>query len=294
MLKAILGWLGFVGNELVSQQTQQVEIRSDFKLLRIVNFKSEFVARRNIEILLPQNYDTNVKYKVVYLQDGQNLFDSLVAFQGEAMELQTILKNYFIDDVIIVGIWNTKKRYREYLGNTIYNALSRKNRKFIKREYGGIAQGDSYMNFLIKELIPYVEKEYSVSSQKDGRLIGGMSMGALISLYIALHYPEKFGGLLCMSTHWPLSVKKQKPSISEEYISILGSKLSLLKDTRIYFDYGTENIDAWYSVPQENFNRLVEDYNITNYKCIQFSGASHLMSDWRLRIGPALKWVLSE
>ncbi|NOT37231.1 MAG: hypothetical protein HOP11_07615 [Saprospiraceae bacterium] len=296
MLKAIFAWFGISNNKVMAQEILPVELDSGQVIYRISNFQSAYVAPRSIEIYLPPDYDSVKKYRVLYLQDGQNLFDNTVAFENYAMGLHTILKSLEIDDIIIVGIWNTTLRFREYLPSNFYVALTSNNKKFIKKEYGGSALGSLYSQFLIQELIPFIENKFSIDSSRNSRGIGGISMGGLISFYLGLTNPDLFGMVVCLSTHWPLSVIKNKDSIYKDYFNFIEKNIEGLKESKLYFDYGTENLDSWYENPNELLEVLLKErgmYEEDKVVIRKFSGHSHNMRDWQQRIGPAIQFVYS-
>ncbi len=295
MLKSLLSWFGFVQGEVYSQEAKLIQIDSSNSIYRIENFPSRYIKSRSIDIYLPPNYDSTKSYKVIYLQDGQNLFDPKVAYQNEAMELHKILEEKSIQDLIVIGIWNTEQRFREYLTNEIYNSLQKKNRKYIKREFIGSPLGDNYLRFITEELIPYIENKYSISKNKSDRIVGGISMGGLISFYAGITNSNLFGKILCISTHWPLSVIQNRESIVEEYFPIWNKYINQQDSTKIYFDYGTENIDSWYSFSQNQLNDLLKDAQAQTsiqFKCLKFEGQSHSMSDWKSRIGDAILYLI--
>lgn len=294
MLKTILSWLGLAQDVSISQEILPVFQDSVHSLYRIEKFPSLYVEPRGIEIYLPSDYDSSKKYEVLYFQDGQNLFDSNVAFQNAPMELHNILKSEGINNLIVVGIWNTTQRFREFLPDAYYNSLNRKNKNFITREYGGKPLGNSYIKFLVDELIPFIESKYSIDTNSQLRAIGGISMGGLISFTAAIQYPEVFGKILCLSTHWPLSVIKNKTEIFEEYRNEILKSVRQLKQMHAYFDYGTDNIDAWYDKPQENVMELLKEElpaSKINLMCKKFEGHGHSMDDWKSRIGEGLKFI---
>lgn len=295
MLKAVLSWffnLFVYGTN--AQDLKTIVLDSNTSIFRIENFKSKFVRNRGIEIYLPQGYDSSKVYKVLYMQDGQNLFDQVVAYQHEPLLLHECILRNNIHDLIIVGIWNTEKRFREYLPNEIYKSLRRKDKKMIRKEYGGIPEGDLYIRFLFEELKPFIEEHYTVSRRAEDCFIGGISMGGLISCYIALKYPEQFSTALCLSTHWPLSVIHDRERIPDAYLDILKNYLPSSSNSRFYFDYGTDNIDGWYKKYQLRVDQLfnVEKISsINNFSSQEFDGASHAMSDWKKRIDIPIRFL---
>ncbi|HVG40523.1 MAG TPA: alpha/beta hydrolase-fold protein [Chitinophagaceae bacterium] len=138
---------------------------------------------RRIWVYLPPNYTTShKKYPVLYMHDGQNLFDDLTSFSGEwgiDETLDTLSLN--TKECIVVGIDNGgDKRLNEY---SPYNM-----------ERFGKGEGDQYVDFLVKTLKPYIDKKYRTKKCRKHRFIAGSSMGGLISFYAILKYPKVFGG----------------------------------------------------------------------------------------------------
>jgi hypothetical protein len=103
---------------LLSTNAQNLPQVSSGKIERIENFKSQYVDARNIDIWLPDNYNSNNKYAVVYMQDGQMLFDSLYTWNKKEWQVDEtvsqLIKNHKIEDCIIVGVWNNGK-FRQLL-----------------------------------------------------------------------------------------------------------------------------------------------------------------------------------
>jgi len=139
--------------------------------------------KRKIRLYLPPGYkNSEKKYPVLYIQDGQNLFDTATSFSGEWEVDETLNRIY--DETgqgfIVIGIDNGgEKRLDEY--------SPWKNSK-----YGG-GDGAAYVDFIVKTLKPYVDKHYRTLTKKENTAIVGSSMGGLISFYAGLKYPEVFG-----------------------------------------------------------------------------------------------------
>lgn len=146
-------------------------------------------TNRRIWICLPKDYTTTAKrYPVLYLQDGQNLFDDETSYAGEWQIDESLNKIY--DDTgksaIIIGIDNG--------GDKRMDELS----PFKNDKYGG-GKGDDYINFIIQTLKPFVDKNYRTKASKKYTMIGGSSLGALISVYGAVKHPEVFSKVLAFS-----------------------------------------------------------------------------------------------
>lgn len=156
---------------------------------------------KNIRIYLPKNYNKNSIYKIIYLHDGQNVFNDFGANIPYKWDIncvmETLVESKKIEPFILVGIDNNDRRYFEY-SPFPNNYLKH---KFDQVQiYGG--DGDKYADFIVKELKPFIEKNYNVDKNFTSQTLLGSSMGAYISLYIAGKYPNEFAnfGLLSIAT----------------------------------------------------------------------------------------------
>lgn len=137
---------------------------------------------RRIWIYLPKSYaGTKKKYPVLYMQDGQNVFDAATSYAGEwgvDEFLDTLCKN--CRESIVVAIDNdAERRMNEY-------------NPWNFQEYGR-GEGNQYVDFLVRTLKPYVDRHYRTLKSKKYTSVAGSSMGGLISLYAVLKYPRVFG-----------------------------------------------------------------------------------------------------
>lgn len=192
---------------------------------RIEDFHSNFIDNRRIDIWLPENYSKEKKYSVLYMQDGQILFDPTTTWNKQAWEIDKkitqLTSDKKIKECIVVGIWNGGKvRHTSYFPQKAFELLSDLDKKNIEEKNKNYKtdtekfqpNSDNYLKFLVKELKPYIDFTYYTNKDLSNTFIGGSSMGGLISLYAICEYPEVFGGAICMSTHWPgFSVFKNNP-----------------------------------------------------------------------------------
>jgi alpha-glucosidase (family GH31 glycosyl hydrolase)/S-formylglutathione hydrolase FrmB len=170
-------WGHLKGNNKRSSAAKNVTVLSkEFEI-------SELNRKRRVRLYLPPGYHTSKEaYPVVYMHDGQNLFDTETSFSGEWSVDETLNKLYEEQNLklIVVGIDNGgSKRLDEY--------SPWKNEK-----YGG-GEGDAYLDFIVKKLKPYIDANYKTLTDKKNTAIIGSSMGGLISHYAALKFPTVFG-----------------------------------------------------------------------------------------------------
>ena len=163
--------------------------------LRLHELRSRiFRNMRLVRVWLPAGYEARgtKRYPVLYLNDGQNLFDPATAFAGVAWQVgetaERLIAERKIPSLIIVGIDNTgENRIREYIP---YRSADPP----VPR-----ALGTRYPDFLLREVMPLVEKNYRVDKGPEHTGLGGSSLGGLITLYTQLAIPGVFGRLLIES-----------------------------------------------------------------------------------------------
>lgn len=146
---------------------------------------------RRIWIYLPENYDAQPTYKwpVLYMHDGQNIFDDATSYAGE-WGVDEFLDSAKAKSCIVVAIDNGgDKRLNEYCPYDFELKGIAANNKT------NIGEGNLYVDFLVKTLKPFIDKNYRTLANKSNTFIAGSSMGGLISLYAVLKYPEVFGGV---------------------------------------------------------------------------------------------------
>ena len=177
---------------------------------------------RRVLIYLPENYTASAKrYPVMYMHDGQNVFDDATSFAGE-WGVDDYLDTIKLKQSIIVAVDNGgNKRMNEYCP---YDFTL--NPKIPK---GNAGEGKQYAEFLAKTLKPFIDKNYRTLKDKKNTFIAGSSMGGLISLYAVLKYPKVFGGAGVFSP----SVWICKPELLN-LIKTTGKKVN----SKIYFYCG--------------------------------------------------------
>jgi predicted alpha/beta superfamily hydrolase len=169
------------------------------KVVRYQDFKSVFVDARNVDVWLPASYNKNKKYAVLYMHDGQMLFDSTQTWNkqewGVDETISQLKTENKIKDCIVVGIWNGgKSRHIDYFPQKPFEALSRAeqdtlyaaNRLNGNSVFSGRVQSDNYLKFLVNELKPFIDKNFSTNKTPIATFIAGSSMGGLISIYFKL------------------------------------------------------------------------------------------------------------
>lgn len=264
----------------------------------------EIKTPRNVDVWLPSDYDAANRYAVIYMHDGQMLFDSTTTWNKQEWGADDVtallIRENKIKPCIIVGIWNRDDyRYTEYYPEKALSGLSKRKRaRLIKKGMKGEPLGDEYLRFVVSEVKPFIDSTYSTLTDRENTVIMGSSMGGLISLYAICEYPETFGGAACLSTHLPMGnvniFKKFDNRPARSFRKYLATSLPDPKNHRIYFDYGTNTLDKWYEPYQKKIDKLMNTagYNETNWITLKFEGADHSERSWHSRLSVPLIFLL--
>jgi predicted alpha/beta superfamily hydrolase len=264
-------------------------------LERQENFPSRFIAPRHVDVWLPDRYleNTTDRYPVVYMHDGQNLFASAIAYGGSGWEIDKAITRLMdtetIRGALVVGVWNTAQRWREYMPQEPYYALAmRRHQEAFLNTAGGEPVSDAYLKFLVEELKPFIDSRYRTLPQPPATIVMGSSMGGLISLYAISEYPEIFGSAGCLSTNWPVG--------QQELVQEMAKQLPDPQTHKLYFDYGTEGLDALYEPYQQHMDEHLRQAGYVkneNWITQKFPGANHSEKAWRERVEIPLSFFLS-
>ena len=286
----------------------QVPKPSSGQIVRIENFNSVYVPARNVDVWLPDNYTASKKYAVLYMHDGQMLFDSSITWNkqewGVDETLTQLMQQNKIRDCIVVGIWNGgKSRHPEYFPQKPFEALSKENQKLVYNAYRSGGQSifsglpissDKYLKFLVEELKPFIDKTYSTFIDPSNTFVAGSSMGGLISLYALCEYPNVFGGAACLSTHWPGLLSMENNPVPAVFFSYLKKNLPSSKQHQIYFDHGTETLDSMYASLQLEVDAIMKEkkYRPSNWISRSWPGQDHSEKSWKSRLNVPVTFLL--
>ena len=243
-------------------------------------FPSHYLPdKRDLIVYVPPRYDqdTGRTYPVLYLQDGQNLFDPRTSYiPGRTWEVReqadAAIRAGEVEPLVIVGIYNTPARIAEYTHER-------------DRQMGG-GEATQYGLTLTREILPWIATQYRVRTDRDSTGLGGSSLGGLVSLYLGLRYATWFGKLAILS-----------PSVWWSRKSILG-----------YVNEHAPSIwdrpRVWLDVGDKEGKRTVHDVEMLNCRLkanhwkpgetLHFEkahGGTHDESSWAARVRPMLKFL---
>ncbi|PWA05045.1 alpha/beta hydrolase [Flavobacterium psychrotolerans] len=292
----------------ITGNAQEVKVSAG-KVQRFENFKSQFVDVRNIDVWLPDGYSDKEKYAVLYMHDGQMLYDAETTWNKQAWEVDDVAGKLISENktqkFIVVGIWNSdQKRHPEYFPQKPYESLTQIQRDTITSQLQKAGKttavfkpfSDAYLKFLVTELKPYIDKTFSTKKDRKNTFIAGSSMGGLISMYAICEYPKVFGGAACMSTHWPGAFSAANNPIPDAFINYLKNNLPNPKNHKIYFDYGDQTLDVLYKPLQEKVDVVMKAKGFTDKNWITkfFPGKDHSEKSWHDRLDIPLVFLLKK
>lgn len=279
------------------------------RLIRIENFHSEFVTARNIDIWLPKGYSEREKYAVLYMHDGQMLFDPNTTWNKQAWNADDVasglMKSRKIRKFIVVGIWNGgATRHADYFPQKPFEQLSQQQKDTVTARLQKMGRtteifrpcSDQYLKFIVKELKPYIDQHYSVAGDRENTFIAGSSMGGLISMYAICEYPEIFGGAACLSTHWPGIFSIENNPVPDAFLRYMMEKLPDPETHKIYFDCGDQTLDALYPPIQQKVDSVMisRGYHQSDWMTQYFPGADHSEKSWSERLHIPLKFLFEK
>ena len=240
---------------------------------------------RDVVVYLPPGYESNKnkRYAVLYLHDGQNLFDGATSFiPGKEWRVdetaQSLITAGKIEPLIIVGIYNAgKARIDEYTPAADE-----------KYKMGGKA--DLYGRMLVEELKPFIDTTYRTRRDAEHTGLGGSSLGGIVSMYLALKYPDLFGRVAVVS-----------PSVwfANKQIVHYAEALKKKPKTRIWLDMGTKEGST-----AKEAQQAVTDARLLNdtlrkkgwkpgkdLRYFEAEGAEHNETAWAARVEPILEFL---
>lgn len=284
---------------------------SSGKIQRHEAFKSNFIPSRNIDVWLPEGYNEKKRYPVLYMHDGQMLYDAGTTWNqqewGVDETASRLIASGEVPPFIVVGIWNSGPgRHSEYFPQRPYEEMNlrdkdpllRRVRNLQKAFFTAPITSDRYLKFIVTELKPFIDKTYRTKKDAPNTFIAGSSMGGLISMYALCEYPKVFGGAACLSTHWPGVNEHENNPIPESFYQYLAKYLPdpVKAKNKIYFDYGTATLDSIYEPYQLKVDSVMRARNYTekNWITKKFEGKDHSENAWSERLDIPLKFLMKK
>ena len=269
-------------------------------LERFEEFKSQFIPARDIAVWLPDGYEMGEPCDVLYMHDGNMLFDATTTWNHQEWRVDEVMDSLIKADAIrrciVVGIYNTKDRLNEYFPDKTWHHVADEHRqKTDTAEF----HGDEYLRFIVEELKPFIDEHYKPLTSREHTFMMGSSMGGLISLYALCEYPHVFGGIACLSTHLSMAHLENGiddeawPAAFREYVAL---SLPEANDALIYLDHGTKDFDADYGPYQKLLDEAVvaKGWDPQHYMSRIYEGDGHNEVCWSNRLDQPLRFLLGK
>jgi enterochelin esterase-like enzyme len=254
-----------------------------------------------VDVWLPRGYDGTRPHAVLYMHDGQMLFDAHTTWNRQAWEVaptvQRLIDAGALRDTIVVGVWNTgPTRFAEYFPQGFIEHVPEGAARQVLMARGYASRpplADAYLRFLVTELKPAIDARYRTRPGREHTAVAGSSMGGLISLYALCEHPQVFGGAACLSTHWIGGFERNAeiPAAGRAY---LRRRLPAPGEHRLYMDRGTAELDALYDEAQAQVDALMRErgFGPPHFVTRVFEGEGHNERAWARRLEIPLRHLL--
>lgn len=239
------------------------------------SIKGEGIRERNIIVWLPPGYDpnSNKRYPVMYLQDGQNIFDPATSAFGKDWQVDetadSMIRKGAVDPMIIVGIFNTQDRNVEYIPSD---------------------RGRLYREFIVKKLKPFIDSAYKTKAGGTHNFIGGSSAGGILAFMMVWEYPDVFSKAICMSPAFRLPGNSAS---GWNYVSIVKTSKKR-KKVFFYIDNGGPGLEQQLQPGVDEMLKALSDKGYKqgrDFIYVSDPTAQHNEQAWAKRFPYALKVV---
>ena len=274
------------------------------KLMRVDPFPTEHITPRPVDIWLPKDYSDDKKYAVLYMHDGQMLFDAKTTWNGQEWKVDEWATQLMNDgktkDFIVVAIHNIAEiRWQDLfpekaMDNVSTEAKEKLSKYALQRNADVELKGDEYLKFIVEDVKPFIDANFSVHTDKANTFVAGSSMGGLMSMYAISEYPDVFVAAACISTHFVGGHILEDNPLPEAIFKYMEDNLADAESHRLYFDYGNKTLDAHYPqyAPRVDEILATKGYNTSNSKNLFFEDTEHSENSWNQRLDIPLTFLL--
>ncbi|MBR5085491.1 MAG: alpha/beta hydrolase [Muribaculaceae bacterium] len=277
--------------------TQQV---SSGRLDYYPKFQSKYIPARDVNVWLPDGYTLGEPCDVLYMHDGKMLFDASTTWNHQEWQVDEVMGRLInegkIRRCIVVTADNTENRLNDYFPTGCYAYVPREKRLDIDLMQ---FKGDEYLQFLVQELKPFIDKHYRPLTSREHTFVMGSSMGGLISLYAMCEYPEVFGGAVCMSTHSSMQffdLKFDSDAWAQGFREYVKTHLPAANSALLYMDRGTVELDGTYKPTQDKLDAMINGLGWDNdhFMSRVFDGHKHMETFWAERLDIPFMFILKK
>lgn len=254
------------------QRVNQGQITGTVKYHRAM--KGAGLKERDVIVWLPPGYETNTtaRYPVVYMHDGQNIIDPATSSFGVDWGIDEtvdrLIKSKAIQPVIVVGIYNTSDRMKEYVPGE---------------------KGTAYMNFIVNQLKPFIDSTYRTRPDRENTIVGGSSAGGIISFMLVWEHPDVFSKAICMSPAFKIG--------GIDYVKVVQETKKKRQGVFFYIDIGGVGLETQLQPGVDEMIAALKAKGYTEGKdfvYVRDPAAKHFEADWAKRFPNALMLSLSK
>ena len=272
---AVAGWKDLFAS---SNQPKKSTANKNVRIIDTAFFIPQLNRTRRVWVYLPPSYiGSTKKYPVLYMHDGQNVFDDTTSFSGEwGVDEAIDTLGLTTKECIVVGIDNGgNRRLNEYCPyDFALKGIGANNNT-------NVGEGGKYVDFLVKTLKPFIDKRYRTLKDSKNTFTAGSSMGGLISMYALIKYPKVFGGAGVFSPAFWVA-----PKIFDD-IKAKGKKVN----AKIYFYAGDEEGETMVPMTIRAFNEM---HRVSKSKMCEVirAGGKHNEPRWRIEFPLFYEWLM--
>ncbi|GLR16789.1 hypothetical protein GCM10007940_14040 [Portibacter lacus] len=266
-------WLSFT---TATGQNTPSQVRASTAASNVIVLDTVFTIdgldrSRKVRLYLPMDYDVSTKnYPVLYMHDGQNLFDDVTSYVGE-WGVDEILNKMKLD-LIVVGIDNGQ-------GDRMHEMGPWDHEKY------GVSEAREYLSFILNQVKPYIDQNYRTKGDRENTAMMGSSMGGLVSHYAQYSFPDVIGKVGIFSpSYW----------YADEIYTLTEEK-PVLKDTKLYIIVGSKEGNNMVKPAVEMYELIKKSgHPEKNIFFANVEGGTHSETFWKQELEDALRWLYSK
>ncbi|GAA0316257.1 alpha/beta hydrolase-fold protein [Sphingomonas oligophenolica] len=270
-------------------------------------FASPELLPRDLFVWVPDTAAPPDGFPVLYMQDGQNLFDARLVPFGTAWEVDRSMARLAdagtIMPAIVVGIASTTDRFLDYAPALILDRLSPSARGAVESAWGGAARSAAYARLVIEDVKPLIDAHFVTCRSADSSFLAGSSLGAAIALETLARYPDRVAGAACLSAHLSLLPVTESETLPPDFAADVTMAVADFANAclpragrhAVWIDRSGQGIDRFYgpthAAVATALSRLgyAEGIDVVA-RC--YPGVGHDEGAWRARLDDALVFLL--
>ena len=270
-------------------------------------FGSPGLLARDLFVWVPDAPAPQDGFPVLYVQDGQNLFDARLVPFGTAWEIDRSMARLAdagtIAPAIVVGVASTADRFLDYAPALVLDRLPPSARGAIESAWGGAARSADYARLVIEEVKPLIDAHFATSRSADATFLAGSSLGAAVALETLARYPDRVAGAVCLSAHFSLLPVTETEVLPAHFAADVTAAVTDFANAclpragrhAVWIDRSTLGIDRFYGPTHAAIVTALSRLGFVDgidlaARC--YPGVGHDEGAWRVRLDEALIFLL--